>query len=162
MAETFPPFDEDKEEKLIDPSRFTNGELVTSGSAQFHLASTCKSESSKKQEKSTAISILIAEYIALSGCCAHNTSGCVSTSRDYGFAIQQNSRLFCDSIKVGSLLCHQKEVTVADAIAERLPDNRLQVQDRLQYNSCLVEMTMALTATSIDFKEDNSCCKKLL
>nr|GEX49564.1 uncharacterized mitochondrial protein AtMg00810-like [Tanacetum cinerariifolium] len=65
----------------------------TSGIAQF-LGDKLVSWSSKKQ-KSTTISTIEAEYIAMSGCCAH-ILWMSSQLLDYGFAFNKIP-LYCDN-----------------------------------------------------------------
>ncbi|GKC75007.1 hypothetical protein Tco_1125781 [Tanacetum coccineum] len=74
----------------------------TSGSAQF-LGDKLVSWSSKKQ-KSTAISTIEAEYIAMSECCAQ-ILWMRSKLTDYGFAFN-NIPLYCDNKSVIVLCCN--------------------------------------------------------
>ncbi|GKF35637.1 hypothetical protein Tco_0112395, partial [Tanacetum coccineum] len=74
----------------------------TSGSAQF-LGDKLVSWSSNKQ-KSTAISITEAEYIALSGCCLQILWMC-SHLTDYGFQFNKIP-LYCDSKSAIALCCN--------------------------------------------------------
>ncbi|GKB26082.1 retrovirus-related pol polyprotein from transposon TNT 1-94 [Tanacetum coccineum] len=73
----------------------------TSGSAQF-LGDKLVSWLSKKQ-KSTAISTIKAEYIAMSGCCAQ-ILWMRSQLTDYGFALN-NIPLYCDNKSAIALCC---------------------------------------------------------
>ncbi|GJX89158.1 retrovirus-related pol polyprotein from transposon TNT 1-94 [Tanacetum coccineum] len=74
----------------------------TSGSAQFYKDKLV-SWSSKKQ-KSTAISIIEAEYIAMSGCCAQ-IIWMRSQLKDYDFAFN-NIPLYCDNRSAIALCCN--------------------------------------------------------
>ncbi|GJZ14222.1 hypothetical protein Tco_0549452 [Tanacetum coccineum] len=74
----------------------------TSGSAQF-LGDKLESWSSKKQ-KSTAISTIKAEYIAMSGCCAQ-ILWMRSQLTDYGFEFN-NIPLYCDNKSAIALCCN--------------------------------------------------------
>ncbi|GJR82941.1 retrovirus-related pol polyprotein from transposon TNT 1-94 [Tanacetum coccineum] len=74
----------------------------TSGSAQF-LGDKLVSWSSKKQ-KSTAISTIEAEYIAMSGCCAQ-ILWMRSQLFDYGFAFNKIP-LYCDNRSAIALCCN--------------------------------------------------------
>ncbi|GKA55182.1 retrovirus-related pol polyprotein from transposon TNT 1-94 [Tanacetum coccineum] len=74
----------------------------TSGSAQF-LGDKLVSWSSKKQ-KSTAISTIEAEYIAMSGCCAQ-ILWMRSQLTDYGFAFNKIP-LYCDNRSAIALCCN--------------------------------------------------------
>ncbi|GJU65119.1 retrovirus-related pol polyprotein from transposon TNT 1-94 [Tanacetum coccineum] len=75
---------------------------ITSGSAQF-LGDKLVSWSSKKQ-KSTAISSIEAEYIALSGCCAQ-ILWMHSQITDYGFQFNKIP-LYCDNQSAIALFCN--------------------------------------------------------
>ncbi|GJT61502.1 hypothetical protein Tco_1005035 [Tanacetum coccineum] len=129
----------------------------TSGSAQF-LGDKLVSWSSKKQ-KSTAISSIEAEYIALSGCCAQ-ILGMRSQLTDYGFTFIKIP-LYCDNKSAIALCCNnvqhsrakhidvcyhfikeqvengivelyfvRTEYQLADIFTKPLPRERLQLLDR--------------------------------
>nr|GEY22379.1 uncharacterized mitochondrial protein AtMg00810-like [Tanacetum cinerariifolium] len=74
----------------------------TSGSAQF-LGDKLASRSSKNQ-KSTAISTIEAEYIAMSGCCAQ-ILWMTSQLKDYGFVFN-TIPLYCDNRSAIALCCN--------------------------------------------------------
>ncbi|GKF21387.1 hypothetical protein Tco_0070025, partial [Tanacetum coccineum] len=96
----------------------------TSGSALF-LCDKLVSWSSKKQ-KSTAISSIKAEYIALSGCCAQ-ILWMRSQLTDYGFQFNKNP-LYCDNKSVENgiveLYFVQTEYQLADIFTKHLPRDR--------------------------------------
>nr|GEX37688.1 hypothetical protein [Tanacetum cinerariifolium] len=105
--------DEDKEGKAVDPSYYRafadadhagcqDTRRSTSGSVQF-LGERLISWSSKRQ-KSAAISITEAEYIALSGCCAQ-ILWMRSQLSDYGLAFNKIP-MYCDNKSAIALCCN--------------------------------------------------------
>ncbi|GJV50653.1 hypothetical protein Tco_1446394 [Tanacetum coccineum] len=97
----------------------------TSGSAQF-LGDKLVSWSSKKQ-KSTAISSIEAEYIALSGCCSQ-ILWMHSRLTDYGFKFNKIS-LYCDNKSVIALCCNNVQHSRAKHIDIRYHFIKEQVEN---------------------------------
>ncbi|GKC35445.1 retrovirus-related pol polyprotein from transposon TNT 1-94, partial [Tanacetum coccineum] len=110
--------DEDKEGKAVDPSHYhgsafrkalTCGQKDLSISKRNHKSGTMflgdrlVSWSSKRQ-KSVAISSTEAEYIALSGCCAH-VLWMRSQLTDYGFGFNK-IQMYCDNKSAIALCCN--------------------------------------------------------
>ncbi|GJX89204.1 retrovirus-related pol polyprotein from transposon TNT 1-94, partial [Tanacetum coccineum] len=93
---------DNKFSKDADHAGFQDTRRSTSGSAQF-LGDILVSWSSKKQ-KSTAISTIEAEYIAMSGCCAQ-ILWMRSQLTDYGFAFNKIP-LYCDNRSAIALCCN--------------------------------------------------------
>ncbi|GKD67934.1 hypothetical protein Tco_1322024 [Tanacetum coccineum] len=98
--------------------------ISTPGSAQF-LGDKLVSWSSKKQ-KSTAISITEAEYIAMSGCCAQ-ILWMRSQLTDYGFAFNKIP-LYCDNCSAIALCCNSVQHSRSKHIDIRHHFTREQVE----------------------------------
>ncbi|GKB22945.1 ribonuclease H-like domain-containing protein [Tanacetum coccineum] len=101
--------------------------LSTSGSAQF-LDDKLVSWFSKKQ-KSTAISSIEAEYIALSGCCAQ-ILWMLSQLTNYGFTFNKIP-LYCDNKSVIALCCNNVQHSRAKHIHVRYHFIKKQVENRI-------------------------------
>ncbi|GKA90410.1 hypothetical protein Tco_0812280 [Tanacetum coccineum] len=99
----------------------------TSGSAQF-LGDKLVSWSSMKQ-KSTAISSIEAEYIALSGCCAQ-ILWMRSQLTDYGFTFNKIP-LYCDNKNVIVLCCNNVQHSRAKHIDVRYHFIKEQVENEI-------------------------------
>ncbi|GKA56838.1 hypothetical protein Tco_0755910 [Tanacetum coccineum] len=99
----------------------------TSGSAQF-LGDRLVSWSSKKQ-RSTAISTIEAEYIAMSGCCAQ-ILWMRSQLKDYGFDFNKIP-LYCDKKSVIALCCNNVQHSRSKHIDIRHHFIREQVENRV-------------------------------
>ncbi|GJW68326.1 putative ribonuclease H-like domain-containing protein [Tanacetum coccineum] len=99
----------------------------TSGSAQF-LGDRLVSWSSKKQ-RSTAISTIEAEYIAMSGCCAQ-ILWMRSQLKDYGFDFNKIP-LYCDNKSAIALCCNNVQHSRSKHIDIRHHFIREQVENRV-------------------------------
>ncbi|GJU49777.1 retrovirus-related pol polyprotein from transposon TNT 1-94 [Tanacetum coccineum] len=99
----------------------------TSGSAQF-LGEKLVSWSSKKQ-RSTAISTVEAEYIAMSGCCAQ-ILWMRSQLKDYGFEFNKIP-LYCDNKSAIALCCNNVQHSRSKHIDIRHHFIRVQVENRV-------------------------------
>ncbi|GKA85847.1 hypothetical protein Tco_0807501 [Tanacetum coccineum] len=117
----------------------------TSGSAQF-LGDKLVSWSSNKQ-KSTTISSIEAEYIALSGCCSQ-ILWMRSQLTDYGFQFNKIP-LYCDNKSAIALFCNNTEYQLANIFTKPLPRDRFNfLIEKLGLKSMSSEMLKRLVEES--------------